>query len=427
MVEVRPFPGIRYTKKAGSLENLVAQPYDKITPEMQEKYYEKSEYNYCRLTLPIEDNRYEISRKRLDKWFSENIFKEDAKPGFYVYFQDFEIEGKKYIRKGFFGAVKLHHFTEDIVLPHEWTHKGPKIDRLNMLKATQKFLEPGFMLYNDEEKKTLKIFSQISKKKPEMDVIDDLGVRNRVWKITDPKKIKVIQDVLAAPPGQVVIADGHHRYETACGYRDTLREKRENWTEDEAANFRMTLLVPVQDEGLIILPTHRVLADQEITEEHWVKIDEFFTTQELSKEEIEDFMESHTKHAFVLYTKHKTIGLLLKDPSVIDQFLEEDHAETYKQLDVVIVRELLFNGIFQTGELHIDEDIFYIRWIKDVIKKIENDEASLAVIMNPTSAKEVLDASKKHERMPSKSTDFYPKMISGLLMEDISEGRKLKR
>ncbi|NHK30945.1 MAG: DUF1015 domain-containing protein [Asgard group archaeon] len=425
LVEIRPFRGIRYTKKAGKLDNLVAQPYDKITSKMQDDYYAKSDYNYCRLTLPIEENRYEISNQRLNKWISEGIFKQDETAGFYVYFQDFVINNKKHIRKGFFAAVKLHHFTEGIVLPHEWTHKGPKIDRLNMLKATQKFLEPGFMLYNDPDKITTKIFDEIAIKEPEMDVIDSLGVRNRIWKIVDPEKIIAIQDVFEIPPGQIVIADGHHRYETACGYRDELRTSRKNWSEDDAANFRMTLLVPVQDEGLIILPTHRVIAHEKITDDKWKDFHKHFDVKELQKEEIEDFMDEHNKHAFTIYTEGKAFGIVLKDPKIIDKYLKEDHAESYKTLDVVIVREIIFNGILKTGELHIDEDIFYIRWLKDALAKVDKGEATIAVIMNATKASQVLETSKKSERMPQKSTDFYPKMISGLLMEDVSEGEKL--
>jgi uncharacterized protein (DUF1015 family) len=425
MVEIRPFNGIRYDKKAGELSNLIAQPYDKITAEMQKEYYAKSDYNYCRLTLPIEENRYEISKQRLNQWLKEEILEKDEEPGFYVYFQDFEIKGKKFTRKGFFGAVKLHHFDEDIVLPHEWTHKGPKIDRLNMLKATKHFLEPGFMLYNDPEKTTIKIFEEISQTEPEMEVIDSLGVRNRVWKITDKKQIEQIQKILEIPPGQVVIADGHHRYETACGHRDTLREKWDDWTEDAAANFRMTLLVPVQDEGLIILPTHRVLANAKITNEYWKKIKEYFKVEEIPKDQINSFMEKHEKHAFTIYTDNQAYGLVLKDPSSIDEFLEEDHAKSYKDLDVVIVREIIFNGIMELEELKIDEDIFYIRWIEDVFKKVDSGEATVAVIMNATKASQVLNTAKKHERMPSKSTDFYPKMISGLVLQDISHGETL--
>lgn len=425
MVEIRPFKGIRFTKKAGKLEDLVAQPYDKITEEMQEMYYAKSAYNYCRLTLPIEENRYEISKQRVEKWFSEEIFKQDEKPGFYVYFQDFELFGKNHIRKGFFAAVKLHHFKEEIVLPHEWTHKGPKIDRLNMLVATQKFLEPGFMLYTDPEKATIKIFDEVAKTEPEMDVIDSLGVRNRVWKINDPKLMKTIQDVFEIPPGQIVIADGHHRYETACGYRNELRKTRKDWSEDDAANFRMTLLVAVQDEGLTILPTHRVLDKYEIDDEAWKEIHENFDVKDIEKGEIQEFMDSYKQHAFTIYTKGKAYGIVLKDSKTVDKYLKEDHADSYKTLDVVIVREVLFNGILKTEHLKIDEDIFYIRWIKDALAKVDDGKATIAVIMNSTKAAQVLDASKKGERMPQKSTDFYPKMISGLVMEDISVGEKL--
>ncbi len=425
MVEIRPFKGIRFTEKAGKLGDLVAQPYDKITEEMQEMYYAKSDYNYCRLTLPIEENRYEVSKQRVEKWFSEGIFKQDEEPGLYVYFQDFELFGKKHIRKGFFAAVKLHHFDEKIVLPHEWTHKGPKIDRLNMLVATQKFLEPGFMLYNDPEKVTITIFDEAAKEEPVMDVIDNLGVRNRVWKITDQKTIKIIQDVFEIPPGQIVIADGHHRYETACGYRDELRKTRKGWTEDDAANFRMTLLVAVQDEGLTILPTHRVLDKYEIDDNAWKDIKEIFDVKEIKLDEIQEFMDSYKQHAFTIYTKGKAYGIVLKDPKIIDDYVKEEHAESYKMLDVVIVREVIFNGILKTQNLKIDEDIFYIRWIKDVLAKVDAREATIAAIMNSTKAAQVLDASKKGERMPQKSTDFYPKMISGLVMEDITEGEKL--
>lgn len=425
MVEIRPFRGIRYTKKAGDLADLVVQPYDKITAEMQKDYYTKSEYNFCRLNLPIEDNRYEISKERLEKWKAEGIFEQDEKLGLYVYFQDFELYGKKMTRKGFFAAVKLTHFDEGIVLPHEWTHKGPKIDRLNMLKATQTFLEPGFMLYNDPDKVTIKIFDEIATSEPEMDVIDSLGVRNRVWKLDDPEKIKIVQEVFEIPPGQIVVADGHHRYETACGYSDEIRYTRSNWSEDDAVNFRMTLLVAVQDEGLTVLPTHRVLDGYKVTDKTWKKIKEHFEVTTIDKDKIQAFMDSHEKHAFTLYTEGKTYGLILKDPKTIDKFLKEKHADSYKELDVVIVREIIFNSILKTKNLKINEDIFYIRWLEDALKKVDDGKATIAVIMNSTKAAQVLDASKKNERMPQKSTDFYPKMISGLVLQDINFGQLL--
>jgi uncharacterized protein (DUF1015 family) len=147
--------------------------------------------------------------------------------------------------------------------------------------------------------------------------------------------------------------------------------------------------------------------------------------EEIKKEEIEQFMSQQPHHIFVLYANGQAYGLQLKDKESIDDFLETEHAESYKELDVVIVREILFKGILKADHLKIDEDIYYIRWIKDVLKTVDEGKAKTAVIMNPTLAKQVLDTSKKHERMPQKSTDFYPKMISGLVMQDISAGEKL--
>jgi uncharacterized protein (DUF1015 family) len=162
-----------------------------------------------------------------------------------------------------------------------------------------------------------------------------------------------------------------------------------------------------------------------ISDEKWKLIHEHFNVKELQKEEIEDFMDKHDQHAFTIYTEGKAFGIVLKDSKIINKYLMEDHVESYKMLDVVIVSEILFNGILETGELHIDEDIFYIRWLKDALAKVDKGEATIAVIMNATKASQVLETSKKSERMPQKSTDFYPKMISGLVMEDISEGEKL--
>ncbi len=166
MVDIKPFKAIRYTEKAGDIEKLIVQPYDKIDEEMQNAYYAQSEYNYCRLTLPIEENRYEIAKQRLDQWLAEGILEKDEVPGIYVYFQEYDLFDKKYIRKGFIGALRLHPFRENIVLPHEKTHKGPKIDRLNMLKTTRHTLETGFILYSDPDGKTINLFDEVAKEEP---------------------------------------------------------------------------------------------------------------------------------------------------------------------------------------------------------------------------------------------------------------------
>ncbi|NPD89823.1 MAG: DUF1015 domain-containing protein [Asgard group archaeon] len=423
MVNIKPFRAIRFTEKAGNIENLIAQPYDKIDAEMQNEYYAKSAYNYCRLTLPIEENRYEISRERLVKWLEEQILVKDEDPSIYIYYQEFELFGEKYVRKGFIGALRLHPFDENIVLPHEKTHKGPKIDRLNMLKTTKHTLETGFILYSDPEKRTLGLFDEIAGEIPLIEAKDGLGVLNKIWKLTDPVKISIIQDVFKDQ--QLVIADGHHRYETAVTYRNMRRERAGLWNDDDAYNFRMTYLVPVQDEGLIILATHRCLTKVKVTETNMNEFRQFFDMDEIGQNDIPKFLENNKdKHAFVFYQNNKAVGMTMKLPSDINRFTQ-DVSDDYKELDVVILRDMIFHGIMGLGELHIDDDIFYERWWKEALEDVDSGKYQVAFILNPTSAEQVLKVAKNHERMPQKATDFYPKMISGLTMLSLEDGEKI--
>lgn len=425
MVEIRPFKAVRYTEKAGSYENLITQPYDKIDSEMQRKYHEKSLYNYCRLTLPMEENRYETAKHRIREWMNEGILKKDKDPAIFVYKQVFELFGKTYTRTGFIAALRLHPYAENKVLPHEITHKGPKIDRLNMLQATQKNLETGFLLYPDPEKITINLFARVTKTDPLIDVKDSLNVRNLIWKLTDPEKIKLVQE--AVRDKQFVIADGHHRYETAIAYRDE-RRKQEGWTEDSAFNFRMSYMVPIQDEGLIVLPTHRLLKKIELTDDTLQKFKKFFIVSKIDSnaEALRSFLESQkTKHAFCIYDGKRSYGLLLESEKTVSQFMDAAWSDEYRSLDVTILKDVILRGIMKTGELKIDEEILYVRWIKNALEKVDKGEAKLAFLVNPTTPEMVLKIAQNNERMPEKTTDFYPKMVSGFTMMDLSSGEKL--
>ncbi len=418
MVEIRPFRAIRYTDRAGDMENLITQPYDKIDSEMQEKYYSKSEYNYCRLVLPKEENRYEVAAKRVKDWMESGILSKDGEPALYIYFQDFEVLGNRYTRKGFISAVALHPFKEKIVLPHEKTHKGPKIDRLNMLRVTKKNLEAGFMLYPDEEKRTIPILEKAAKDEPLIDVTDEYGVRNRIWALTDLDDIKAIQDVIA--PEQVVIADGHHRYETAVTFRDEMRNN--GYEGNEAFNFRMTLMVPIQDEGLVVLPTHRLLLKQGLTDANLRELSKYFEVSEIERDEVETFLEAFAEEkAFVAYDGKHFYGMALLEPERIERFFKPEYSNEYRNLDVVILRDVIFEGIMGAKGLKIDESIAYERWIDDAIARVDSGGAKAAFLMNATGAHEVLAVAKNGERMPEKSTDFYPKMVSGTGMMDLTD------
>ena len=213
MVDIRPFKAIRYTQKAGDPQCLITQPYDKIDPQLQKEYYQKSPYNYCRLILPIEPNKYEVAQQRIEQWLKDGIMQKDAEPAVFVSRQQFSLDGKKYERTGIIAGLRLYDYTENMVFPHEGTYKAPKADRLNMLRTVQKDLEPVFLIYSDPEGKTIAFLQEIAKTEPVLQVTDSLNVTHTVWRVTNPEKIRQLQAELTGK--SMVIADGHHRYESA--------------------------------------------------------------------------------------------------------------------------------------------------------------------------------------------------------------------
>ena len=425
MVDIKPFKAIRYTKKAGAPENLVTQPYDKIDPQMQHVYYEKSPFNYCRLILPMEENKYEIAAQRIEQWLKEGIMAKENQPAVYVSQQEFTLDGKKCVRVGLIAALRLYEYSENIVFPHEITYKAPKADRLNMLRTVQKDLEPVFLIYSDPENKTIEFFNQAIKTEPIIAVTDSLGVRHTVWEVTDPQKIKRLQASLSDKT--MVITDGHHRYESALAYRDEMRQSG-SWTFDSAFNFHMCYMVPVQEEGLVVLPTHRLLKDAKINGAVLAEFKRFFEVSELKPdvEALENYLESHiNEHAFCIYEGSKAYGLTMKHENSVYEFVNANTSKETKIFDVVILRDIVFKIILKIGELKMDENIFYVRWAKAAVEKVDRGEASVAFLVNPISAETVVQIAQQHDLLPEKSTDFYPKMVSGLTMMDISASEKL--
>lgn len=425
MVDIRPFKAIRYTKKAGAPENLVTQPYDKIDSQMKREYYEKSPFNYCRLIQPMEENKYQIAEQRIQQWLKDGIMAKEKQPAVYVSQQEFTLDGKKCVRVGLIAALRLYEYSENIVFPHEITYKAPKADRLNMLRTVQKDLEPVFLIYSDTENKTIEFFNQAIKTEPIIAVTDSLGVRHTVWEVTDPQKIKRLQASLSDK--NMVITDGHHRYESALAYRDEMRLKG-SWTFDSAFNFHMCYIVPVQEEGLVVLPTHRLLKDAKINGAVLAEFKRFFDVSELKPdvEALEDYLESHiNEHAFCIYEGAKAYGLTMKHENSVYEFVNANASKETKIFDVVILRDIVFKIILKIGELNMDENIFYVRWAKAAVEKVDRGEASVAFLVNPISAETVVQIAQQHDLLPEKSTDFYPKMVSGLTMMDISASEKL--
>ncbi len=425
MVDVRPFRAIRYTKKAGDVQGLVTQPYDKIDSTMQKEYYEKSPYNYCRLILPTEQNKYQIADERIQQWLKHGIMTKEPQPAFFVTRQEFSLDGEKLVRTGLIGALRLYSYSENMIFPHEGTYKAPKADRLNMLRTVQKDLEPVFLIYSDPQKATITIMDEATQSKPLFEVTDSLGVKQAIWEVTDKDKIKQLQAILAAK--KMVIVDGHHRYESALAYRDEMRSKG-GCNEDSAFNFHMCLMVPVEDKGLVVLPTHRLLRDYKLTPELVECFKFFFDVLEISPtvQTIESFLSAHVnEHAFCIYDGKNAYGLTLKHDKAVYDFVNANVSKETKIFDVVILRDIVFKFILKTGELNMDENILYVRWAKVAVEKVKCGEASIAFLLNPVTAKTVAEIAQQHELLPEKSTDFYPKMVSGLVMLDISASERL--
>ena len=425
MVDVKPFRAIRYTELAGKLENLITQPYDKIDSDQQKEYYAKSPYNYCRLILPMEKNKYETAQQRIQEWISEGILAKDAAPAVFVYRHEFKLSGKTCTRTGLIAALRLCAYSENKVFPHEVTHGAPKADRLNMLRTAQKNLEPVFLIFSDPENQVANFFAETTKKQPTIEVEDAFKIKHAVWQITDPQKIKFAQKALEDKA--FVITDGHHRYESALAYRDE-RRAQEPWTEDSAFNFHMSYMVPVQDEGLVILPTHRLLKKFKLTRTVMQQLKKFFAVSEITPtvKALEDFLESHKQApAFCIYDGAKAYGLILKDAEAVSELVNSGNSQKTYVLDVVILRDIVFKIVLKTGELKIDEDILYAASTRTALEKVDSGEAKLAFLVNCIDPETVWQLAQKHERLPEKSTDFYPKPVSGLMMMDISPKEKL--
>jgi len=425
LVDIRPFRAILYTQRAGSLENLITQPYDKIDTEMQKEYYQKSPYNYCRLILPMEENKYQMAQQRIEQWLKEGVLARENEPAVFVSRQEFTLNGKRYERTGLIAALRLYEYSENMVFPHEGTYSAPKADRLNMLHAVQKDLEPVFLIYSDPERKSIAFLQEVAETKPIIQVTDSLQVKHTVWRVTDTQKIRQLQADLSGKT--MVITDGHHRYESALAYRDEMRGKG-NWTAESAFNFHMSYMVPVQEEGLVVLPTHRLLTEFKLNDEVLVGFKRFFDVSEVNPtvEALEGFLKSHVnEHAFCVYDGLKAYGLSLKHEQSVYDFVNANVSKETKTFDVVILRDIIFKHILKTGQLNMDERILHVRWTKEAVDKVNRGEASIAFLVNPINAQTVAEIAQHHELLPEKSTDFYPKMVSGLMMMDVSVSEKL--
>lgn len=391
MVNVLPFCGIKYNVK--ELGMVITEPYDKITKDMQNQYYKRSPFNFIRLNLPDEVDPYNSARETLRKWLSSGILIKDHEPFFYQYIQKFTLFGKSYERDGLFAIVKLEDYREHNILPHERTFKGPKEDRLKMLRATNTDLEPVFFLYDDPGMFVKKAFEKGSKEL-DIDVVDDNEIRHTLYKMNSPEISKFFAEK------KLVIADGHHRYETALSYGQEMGFAG-------GTGYIMAVLVNRHDPGLIILPSHRIIKDSGISPDDLLqKLKQFFNITEISVNEVKGFINYDIVYCF----KDHAYAIEIKKDVISTDSLSQN-------LNVSYLNNFVFSRILSISNR---ETIQFARWPEEVWKQVEEGKSKFAFIVKPVRPGIVWDVAMNGEIMPEKSTDFYPKLISGLKLYDLN-------
>jgi uncharacterized protein (DUF1015 family) len=398
LATIQPFRPFRYSAKAGDPANLLTQPYDKISPEMRARYLAASPYNLVRVILN-EHRDYKKAAQYLDDWIGEGILAQDAVPALYAYFQEFEVpdSGERLNRKGFIGLGKLEEYSAGVVYRHEQTLSGPKQDRLELLRHTRAHFGQIFMLYQDPHAAVDTLLEEAAHRAPALDVFDEYGARHRLWPIADRARIASIQELMASK--KLLIADGHHRYETALAYRN------EN-PGVAAAEYVMMTFVNMHSPGLKILATHRVLRN----------LQSFDTDRLLGKVSstwsVRPYEDLHSPKPSAV-----RIGVVTAQGRYL---LERPRKEG--ELDVPVLHgELLAAALGISEEAVRDEKyIKYVRGIDAAAAEVRERGAQAAFLLEPTPIEEMARIAFAGGVMPQKSTDFYPKLLSGVTIQQVA-------
>ena len=429
MVEVKPFRGITYnTKKFNNFDNLMSPPYDIISKMMQDQLYNNNDYNFVRLILGKKkqddneiSNYYTRAKEFLEKWLSENILVGSEENSIYPYKINYEINNQKKIMNGFFILLKIDKNYEKI-RAHEKTLSKPKEDRLNLMRNCKANLEPIQLLYVDEKDEINKIINdKINNPIFQIKAYDSFY--HTLWRLEDKKIIEHIEKILKNKI--LFIADGHHRYQTAINFANEMSGKYQNYNDDSPFNYRMVILVNMFDEGLSILPTHRLVKKDEIDINKFLsKLENYFEIIEKNitndhiiniEKKIMSDISSENKKQFVLYLKNKYYILTLKNLNLMDK-VGDNHSKIWKSLDVSILQKLIFEEILNINQENLENHVFYTRDLKEAIQFVNEEKYNFSFLMNPTKINELKAIAESGEHMPQKSTYFLPKMLSGLVM-----------
>ena len=434
MADIRPFRALRFTERAGDIRELTCPPYDIISESQRLSYLARNPHNIIRLELPRDGaDPYAAAGETLRSWLEEGILRQDDEAAFYVYEIEFDLEGMSDISGmaggrrsivGLIAQVHLEEFSKGIVLPHEETLSKAKEDRFNLMKATHCNFSDIYSLYMDDggEEETLDILGLAQREQPVSELTDEAGLTHRLWAITDAGIVSAIQRRFTDT--KLYIADGPHRYETALRYRDTLREQG---ILDTDAEYVMMMLVEMSHPGLVVFPTHRMIRDVKNFDAAKLLADSapyFDIRTGVPLDALDESLEhayTEGRKAFGFYTGGETVTVMtLKDTAVMDSLLP-DLSPTARQLDVNVLHTLVLERLLGIDKENMANQVnlTYTRSLREALDDVAAGAYQCSFLLNPTRVSEIRDVAAAGEKMPQKSTYFYPKLITGLTMNKL--------
>ena len=431
MADIQAFRALRYNLgHVGSLSEVVAPPYDVIGPELQEQLYKLHPANVVRLILNREEpgddreSRYARTARFLRNWQSEGVLDREADPALYVYHQLFEHSGQTLTRRGFMGAVRLERFGEGHIYPHEETMAGPKQDRLLLTRACRANLSQVFGLYPDEGNQAQDILEAAIHGQPPVEATDHLGVIHRMWAVSDSRAVARVARAMAPKP--IFIADGHHRYETACNYRDELQMQAE-LHRDHLANFVLMMCVGMSDQGMVVLPTHRLFRGLPGLDSGTLakKLEPYFTSRVVGEgtdlagsvwDKIELAREQGMLGLFTVCDERWTLARVTGQGRARMADIAGEHSDEWRELGVALLHRLIIEDAVEAKDLPKPT---YVHQISEVVHELDSGEYSMAALVMPATLEHIQAISEHLERMPAKSTYFYPKLLSGLVIRPL--------
>ena len=432
MAKIIPFHGMRYSDNK-DLSKVTTPPYDIISKDEQDAFYKLDEHSVIRLEYGKEydddtetNNRYTRTAADLKAWIDEQILRFEEKPAIYLYEEIFTLPGgetKSF--KGFITLVELAEFAKKIVLPHEETLSKAKTDRFNLMSTTHANFSQIYCLYMDPEKTITNKIAEISAKPADISFTANDGIIQNLWIVTDEKTIEEVSRGFADK--QLFIADGHHRYETALNFRNKMREENPGYSDDDLFNYVMMMLVEMDDPGLVVLPTHRMVKNLEHFDENEVisALDGVFSAEKIAvgddaAKEMEKALDAlkDSEKAFAFYTGKNYFYLLtLIDKGAMKKQIA-DKSDAWLGLDVSILHTLILGNVFgiDMENMANQKNLVYTRYADEAVAEVKKGEYQCSFLLNATKVHEIKDVSLANEKMPQKSTYFYPKLITGLVM-----------